>query len=499
LALTGCVTERSPVTGKPTSLGFSWSQEQQIGKESDAQVIQEYGVYDDPEVQAYVNRVAQSVLANSDLRDEDAPEMYRNTPFTFRVLDSPVVNAFALPGGYVYVTRGLLAYTENEAQLATVLGHEIGHVAARHSARQAVKSQFGQLGVMAGAVLGSQVLGDPAAAQNIMNVGGQAFQLLLTKYSRDDEREADRLGMEYAARRGYDVVQVADFFKVLDRVSSKEGVRLPSWQSTHPDPGEREATALAAANKYHPAGAMLSVGQDSLLQHLDGLVAGEDPRQGFVDRGYFYHPEMGFQFAIPQGWKVKNERSAVLLAPSSGNALVAFQLAPGKSLSEAQAALGKQEGFQIAQSSPTSINGNRALAFSGSAQLQQGTAALQGYLVEFSNRVFAFMGLSSSQTRAQFEPDFSRIAQGFQRLRDPAILNAQPARLQVVTVQQDTPLASFMPTGPVFGLTLNDLAILNNMNSNQTVPAGTKLKVLRVGENSPIRGRPSNEASRRDR
>src|SRR5688500_3977858 len=176
--LVACVTERSPVTGKRRAYGFSWAQELQMGREADKQIIQEFGLYDDPELQAYVQRVGQGVLAKSDLRDADAPEQYRNSPFTFRVLDSPVVNAFALPGGYVYVTRGLMTHLDNEAQLAVVLGHEIGHVAARHSARQAAKAQLGQLGLMAGAILGSTVLENPQVAEQIVGLGGQAMQLL---------------------------------------------------------------------------------------------------------------------------------------------------------------------------------------------------------------------------------------------------------------------------------------------------------------------------------
>src|SRR5687768_4528408 len=173
-----CVTERNPVTGKRQMLGFSWSQEQQIGKDADAEIVQQYGLYDDPELQAYVTRVGQKVLSESELRDPQAAAQYRETPFTFRVLNSTVVNAFAVPGGYVYVTRGLLTHLENEAQLAVVLGHEVGHVAARHSARQAAKAQLGQLGLMAGAILGSAVLDNPQVANQLLGLSSQAMQLL---------------------------------------------------------------------------------------------------------------------------------------------------------------------------------------------------------------------------------------------------------------------------------------------------------------------------------
>src|SRR5688572_6019684 len=253
IILVACVTERSPVTGKRRAYGFSWAQELKMGQEADKQVIQEFGLYNDPELQAYVQRVGQGVLSKSDLRDADAPEMYRNTPFTFRVLDSPIVNAFAVPGGYIYVTRGLLTHLDNEAQLSVVLGHEIAHVAARHSARQALKAQVGQLGLLAGGILGGQVLGDGQAAQQLMNLGAQAMQLLMLKHGRDDEREADSLGVKYAALKGYDVAESAKFFNSLKRIGDKEGLRIPSWLSTHPDPGQREQTVLKLAQQYaHP-------------------------------------------------------------------------------------------------------------------------------------------------------------------------------------------------------------------------------------------------------
>jgi predicted Zn-dependent protease len=248
-----CVTERNPVTGKRQMLGFSWSQEQQIGKEADAEIVQQYGLYEDPELQAYVNRVGQKVLAESQLRDPKTAAQYRETPFTFRVLNSPVVNAFAVPGGYVYVTRGLLTHLDNEAQLAVVLGHEVGHVAARHSARQAAKAQIGQLGLMAGAILGSAVLENPQVANQLLGLSSQAMQLLMTKYSRDAEREADQLGVTWAAERGYDAGESAAFFQSLKRIGERDGLRLPAWQSTHPDPGEREQTVKALSAKTDPA------------------------------------------------------------------------------------------------------------------------------------------------------------------------------------------------------------------------------------------------------
>lgn len=194
-----CVVQRSPVTGTKRAYGYSWEKEVQIGKQADQQIQQQYGIYDDEELLNYVKDVGREVLAVSHMRRADTPEQYKNTEFHFRVLNSPVVNAFTLPGGYVYVTRGLLAHLENEAQLAVVLGHEIGHVAARHASQLAFEQQVGKLALLGGAIAGQELQGVPGG--EILDLGSQAAQYLFLKYGRDDEWESDRLGVEYAAMK----------------------------------------------------------------------------------------------------------------------------------------------------------------------------------------------------------------------------------------------------------------------------------------------------------
>ena len=183
-----------------------------------------------------MTEVGNRVLATSHLRRPGADEQVRNTPVNFGVLDSPIINAMALPGGYIYVTRGMLAHLNNEDQLATVLAHEIGHVAARHAARQAWQQQIGQGLLLGGALLG-QGLGLPT--QDLMNLGGMAAQLIFLRYSREDELEADKLGVEYSSGAGYDPRETIGLFQTLDRMQEKEGQGMPGFLSTHPDPGER--------------------------------------------------------------------------------------------------------------------------------------------------------------------------------------------------------------------------------------------------------------------
>src|SRR4029078_1265085 len=286
--LYGCVTDIVPATGERRYLGYTWQQETDIGKQASKEVPSLFGVYGDANLARYVTEVGNRVLATSHLRRPVADEQVRATPVTFTVLDSPVINAMALPGGYIYVTRGMLAHLNNEDQLATVIAHEIGHVAARHAARQAWQQQIGQGLLLGGAVL-SQGLGLPAG--NILNLGGMAAQLFLLRYSREDELEADKLGVEYATAAGYDSREVIGLFQTLDRMQEKEGQSMPSFLATHPNPGDRierirELTSVARDSR--------TVNPDTrYLRPIEGLVLGEDPRQGFVQDSVFYHPELG--------------------------------------------------------------------------------------------------------------------------------------------------------------------------------------------------------------
>jgi predicted Zn-dependent protease len=477
IALVACVTERSAITGKKRAYGFSWNQEVQMGREADKQVIQEFGLYKDPKLQEYVQRIGEGVLVKSDFRDSDAPEMYRNTPFTFRVLDSPVVNAFAVPGGYIYVTRGLLTHLDNEAQLSVVLGHEIGHVAARHSARQALKAQVGQLGLLAGGILGGQVLGDAQAAQQLMGLGQQAMQVLMLKYSRDDEREADKLGVKYSALKGYDVAEGARFFDSLKRIGEKEGLRIPSWLSTHPDPGQREQTILQLAKQYEQPMAIKTKAEDEFLTQIENVVLGENPREGFVQNGTFYHPDLRFQFPVPRGWKLKNDKSAVLLADPNQRAIMAVELIAAKSAREAAQALANKQGVRVVQSQPIDSKGHGGYQIVGQANTQQGVAGFVNTFLEHNGRVYSLMGLTSPSALQTYNTQFSEVTRGFREVTDSRVLNVQPARVQVVTTDRSGPFTSFLPTSEAPGLTAEDLAILNQVQLHQNIPAGTKIKI----------------------
>ncbi|MRR32799.1 peptidase M48, partial [bacterium] len=307
---------------------------------------------------------------------------------------------------------------------------------------------------------------------------------LMTKYSRDDEREADRLGMGYASQRGYDVSEAAGFFHTLQRISSREGVRLPSWQSTHPDPGEREATATKMARNYERTGAIKSVGEDRLLQQLEGMVVGDNPREGFVRNQTFYHPDFEFQFPIPQGWRVQNERAAVLMAAPDRSGMMVLQAAPGSSAERAAADMVSSQELRVRDTKRTTINGRPAVAVTGEAATQQGTAALGAFFIEHQGKVYAFIGLAGPQAFRTLAPQFERVATGFRTLTDRRILDLQPARIRIVEARSPSNLATLMPTSDLPGLTVQDVAILNQVEPSETIQPGMKLKIPQVENES---------------
>lgn len=474
----GCVSEPSAITGKSRSFGYSWQQELELGARADQDIVAQMGLYDDPKLQAYVDGVAQRVLEHSDFRNADTPEIYRDTDFTFRVIDSPVVNAFALPGGYVYVTRGLLAHLNNESQLAVVLGHEIGHVTARHSSRQALRAQMGQLGLIAGAIIGDQVAPDSNIGSQILDLGGTAFQLLMFRYSREAERESDTLGIKYAGLAGYAPAEGADFFESLQRMSEAEGRALPSWQSTHPDPGERAETLRSSAGAWDPVSESdPQVGTEELLQQLEGMVIGDDPRQGYRDGDTFYHPGMRFQFPIPAGWKLQNEQAMVLMGAPNNAAVLGLQLAPGADPHAAAVQAVQQAGIQVLDSRRTTINGLPATIVIADAQSQRGIVRTLAAFIGYNDTVFNFVGQAAAANFPQVQAVFERTVGGFAPLRDEGRLNVRPARLRVREVDRAAPFRELLPDQLPNEWTPQALAILNQVDLEETVPEGRRLKL----------------------
>jgi len=457
IGLTGCTISRSPVTGERVFYGYTWEEEQQLGAQADGQIVAQYGVYTDGDIDEYVNNIGEKVLQYSHLRGETVDPQYRNLEFTFRVLDSPVVNAFALPGGYIYVTRGLMAYLQNEAQLAVVLGHEIGH---------------------GGAILGQEVFDIPA--QDILDIGGTAVQLLFLSYSREHERESDRLGVEYAAKAGYVAEEGSDFFWVLRQLGEQSGQNLPTFLSTHPDPGNREVAIRDLAQKWSPSTEQTVINQDDFLESIRNVVFSDDPRQGFVENGTFYHPDMEFQFPVPDGWRVQNTASQVVIMQPDQQAALIFTIdAEAESVEEAAENFASQQGLQVEQSRPRTINSMPAYEVEASAQPQQSqqSIGLVSVFIEKSNIIFQFIGYTSTELYSEYQTTFDRSINGFNDLWDQNVLNVQPWRISLVTADHTGSLSDFAPQQTTTEFSIQSLIILNQIRSGNEVEQGRVLKI----------------------
>jgi predicted Zn-dependent protease len=377
----------NPVTGKKQLMLMSEGQEVALGAQYDPTVVSTFGEYQNNELLTFM-REKGSGMGKISHRP--------NLEYHFKILDSPVVNAFAVPGGYIYFTRGILAQFNNEAELIGVLGHEMGHITARHSASQQSKQQLGQILMMGGMI----------ASEEFRQFAGYAMQgmeLLFLKFSRDNEREADRLGVEYSSKINYDAQKMADFFNILNKMSmGSEHGGVPTFMSTHPDPGDRYNSVKQQAKQWQDSlnNTNWIVNGDNYLRMIDGLVYGEDPRQGFVEANMFYHPDMKFKYPIPVGWQLQNSPMQVQMAPKDGKAMMVFMMAQQKTLEEAAQKNLTDLNLTVLDSKRTTINGFPAIA-AISQQVSQDTQTgaqqvikVMSYLIQDNNSIFVFHGVS---------------------------------------------------------------------------------------------------------
>jgi predicted Zn-dependent protease len=455
----GCA--RNPVTGKNQLSLVSESQEIEMGKQAAQQVAQTIGYYNDPALQQYVSSVGMKMAKAS-----ERP----NLPWEFHVVNDASVNAFALPGGFIYVTRGLLTAINDEAELATVVGHEIGHVTNRHSVQQISKQQVAALGLGLGSILSSDVA-------KVAGVASQGLQVLFLKYSRDAENEADKAGFRYALNQNYDVREMANVFQTLEGVSQLAGGgKLPEWLSTHPDPGTRIQNTEARLDTLHKDLSNTIIDRDQYLQHVQNIIYGEDPRQGFFENGTFYHPDMRFQITFPQGWQTQNGADAVVAVSPNQDAALQLSLAGQTPPQQAAQQFLSQQGIQAGNTSTASINGLPAASGYFQAQTQQG--AVQGLVtfLSYNNNTFGILGYTTSDKMQQYDGVFRQAIGSFSTLQNQAALNVQPARMELVKVPREMTLEQFNQQYPST-IPIAELALINELQAPTTqIPAGRTVK-----------------------
>lgn len=465
----------NPVTGKKELSFMSEGQELSIGKESDPAVIAQFGLYDNDTLQKFIQREGEAMVKVS-----HKPDMQ----FKFRLLDSDVINAFAVPGGYVYFTRGIMAYMNNEAQFAGVLGHEIGHITARHAAQQYTKQMITQVALVGGMIF----------SEKLRNMGEQAMQgmqLLFLKFSRDDEMQSDKLGVQYSSLVGYDATEMAKFFTTLGRVSGNEGQRLPEFMSTHPDPGNRfvDVTNYAKQWQAEHKATNLKVNRNQYLEMIDGIVYGEDPRQGYLDKATstFYHPEMKFQFPIPNAWQYQNSPTQVQVASADGKAAIIMTLSSKKTLKEATDEVITAYGLKLlAQPNNKTINGLNAVQFVGQyaenqeqqQQQQSQVLTILTTLIEYNGNIYIFLGMSDAADYNTYKHHFTATANGFKPLTDISRINVKPERIKVVKVEKTATLSNVLAQHKIPQTRYEELAIVNGMETKTEIPAGTLIKIV---------------------
>jgi len=467
----GC--SRNPVTGKREFSLMSESQEIAMGQQADPSIVAQFGLYQDDNLQKFINARGQEMAKIS-----HRP----NLKFDFKVLDSPVVNAFALPGGYVYFTRGIMAHFNNEAEFAGVLGHEIGHITARHGAQQQTKAFLGQLGLIAGIII------KPEFAQ-YLNVASQGLQLLFLKFGRDDESQSDQLGVEYSTRVNYDAHEMADFFQTLDRLSGGSEGRIPTFMSTHPDPLNREQNVKELATKWqgelNKNPSQLKVNRDSYLKMIDGLIYGEDPRQGYVENSMFYHPELKFQYPIPAAWQTNNTPIQVQMQPKDGKALMVLRLSSEKTPQAASQKAAEELKMTVTDSKQRTINGLQAIVTTSDQQLDPNTPPEQqtpvrirsGYIL-LDGRVYELHGLSATADFQTYASNIDKTIFGFKKLTDQSKINVKPEKVDVKTAGSNTTLKAFLQKNGIPAKRHQEFAILNGMDVNASVKKGMLIKVV---------------------
>jgi predicted Zn-dependent protease len=460
----GCA--KNPVTGKRDLMLLSESQEVAMGQQADPDIIRYFGLYDDRELQQFIKEKGQQMVAVSHRK---------NLKYEFKIVDSPVVNAFAVPGGYVYFTRGIMAHFNNEAEFAGVLGHEIGHITARHSAKQYSNAMLAQVGLIAGVLIAPDLA-------DFADVAQQGVQLLFLKFGRDAERQSDKLGVEYSTKINYDAQQMADFFGTLQRLQSQSGSEeVPDFLSTHPNPGDRQRDVekLAADWRKKTKGSNLKVNRDSYLKMIDGIIYGDDPRQGFTEDNVFYHPVMKFQFPYPSSWMVQNTPQQVQFGSKDGRAMMLFTLAKGSSLENAAETLVKNYQLNVQESKRDDVNGNAAIVLIADQQAEEqaGVRTLI-YVINHGSNFYAMIGASSKNDFNNYFQLFNSSMSGFRTLTDPAKLNKQPERIDIKPVPSQGTLEQALRSYQVPQKRLEELATLNGMKLNEKVDKGMLIKVI---------------------
>ena len=467
--LPACAT--NPVTGQRELALMSEEQEIQLGREADVEIRRTMGVYNDPELQRYVQEIGLRLAKAS-----ERPHL----PWSFAVVDSPAINAFAVPGGFIYLTRGILPFLDSEAELAGVLGHEIGHVTARHSVAQYSRQTAAGLGLGVLSIFIPQV----QQAAPLAEVGLGA---LFLKYGRDDEREADRLGVRYNAVTGWDPAGVTGMLNTLARLDEASGSRrgVPNWLSTHPAPADRveEAqTFIAEARASHPQAD--AVNKPAYLQQIDGIIFGDSPEKGIVRGAEFLHRDLRFAMRFPEGWEISNTDEQVAAKRPEANQFVILELvqAQGGSLEQIATQQMTKAGFRLVEGTRTRINGLDAVVGTYAGTMQGlGQVGARAAHIAHGDRVYLIAGIAPAGEFNGAQAAFDQTIGSFRPLTAAQAAAIRPNRIDLHTARAGDAWQALASRGGDGAIKPSTLAIMNDYAPSQPPRAGDRLKIVVVG------------------
>lgn len=482
LGLTSACTQVvNPATGQTELTAMSPEKEKAVGQEQHPKILQQFGgEYDDAALQAYIDQIGARLQEVSELPDLE---------FTFTLLNSDVVNAFALPGGYVYISRGLLALAENEAEVAGVMAHEVGHVTARHSAQRYSRGVLAQGGVFA-ATIGAAILGGGNLAKTVQDLGGTGAQAYLAGYSREQEFQSDELGVRYLTRAGYDPTAMATFLEKLGeqselarKLAGKEGGADPSTSmfATHPRTPDR--VRRAAENAAQAEASAGRIGRADYLEKIDGMIYGDDPAQGFVRGQTFVHPKLRFAFRAPEGFRLQNTPNAVIGGDNAGNGLK-FDSARMRSATMRDYMArewAKELKIQnLRQINSFEVDGRPAVSAGTSGKTQDGKTVDVGLaaIQVGDGQVYRFMFLSpggASEADARAAKD---TVESFRVLSETEASRYQPKRIKIVRARSGEGTADLARQMAVDDLPELQFQVLNGLDAGEQPEAGSLVKLI---------------------
>lgn len=469
LGVSGCSV--NPATGKRefTPL-MPQSSEKKIGSDAHKSILAEYdGEYNNPKVKAYVQKVTKRITSSSEL-----PSDY----YTVTVLNSPVVNAFALPGGYLYVTRGLIGLANSEAELAGVLGHESGHVTARHAA--------GRSNVQAVAGLGAMALGMLTGNQQIAQLAQTGAQGLVASYSRSDEYQADELGVRYLTKAKYNPYAQSHFLNNLNLYSQYESSLrgdntddAPSFFATHPNTGNRVSKAAALAQSTN-----ITDGFNGYNEHIaatTGMIWGDDPSQGIVQDNVFSHKDLRFRFIVPSDFTIDNQTNAVYAKNPSG-AFIQFTMDKPRALRTMMEYLPFEYARNMRVMNLQQIdmpNMRDAATAQAVINTQSGQKIVRLYtMMDDDNKVYRFMMGVSNGNIASWEQDFLGIARSLRKLSDAEIRELKPYHIEYVKISPSHTVQNFVSRMAIRRNPEQLLRAINGLSANDTIPQSGYMKII---------------------